>query len=87
MCRHCHWGEFRFVHGPGHHWKWVFSGPPWAWHVGVGMGWTSEMGFIWPFGPTKAQRRRWLEAFKQHLEELLADVNEELSKMQGEASV
>jgi hypothetical protein len=50
------------------------------------MGWTSGVDFIWPFGPTKAQRRKWLEAFKQHLEEVLAEVNEELSKMQSEAS-
>ncbi len=86
MCRYCYWEGPGFAHGPGRRWKWVFGVPPWAWHVGVGVGWAGGVDFIWPFGPTKAQRREWLEAFKKHLEEVLAEVNEELSQMQSEAS-
>lgn len=55
-----------------------FGPPPWA----PRWGWERGQGFGWPFaGPTKAERKEWLKAFKQHLEERLADVNEELEKL------
>jgi len=51
-------------------WGRAFGPPPWAWR------------WSWPFaGPTKAERKEWLEALKKHLEERLAEVNEELSKL------
>jgi ABC-type transporter lipoprotein component MlaA len=54
-------------------------GPPfWA----ARWGWEGGPHFDWPFaGPSKAERKEWLEAFKQHLEERLAEVNEELEKL------
>jgi hypothetical protein len=51
-------------------WMRGYGPPPWARYWG------------WPFaGPTKAERKEWLEAFKKHLEERLAEVNEELSQL------
>jgi len=38
-------------------------------------------GFGWGYGPTKAERKQWLEEFKKHLEERLSDVNEEIAKL------
>lgn len=66
MWHYCCWDEPRFAPGPMR----GYGPPPWAWHWG------------WPFaGPTKTERKEWLEAFKKHLEERLAEVNEELSKL------
>lgn len=70
MWHRCCWGEPEFAPGPMRGWMRGYGPPPWAWRWG------------WPFaGPTKAERKEWLEAFKKHLEERLADVNEELSKL------
>jgi len=70
MWHRCCWDEPKFASGAGHGWGRAYGPPPWAWRWG------------WPFaGPTKAERKEWLEAFKKHLEERLADVNEELSKL------
>lgn len=41
---------------------------------GYGYGWRYDE-------PTKAERKQDLEAFKKHLEERLADVNDELGKL------
>ncbi len=53
-------------------------GHEWAPHFGRahggGMGWSYG-------GPTKAERKEWLEGFKKHLEERLSDVNEELAEL------
>jgi hypothetical protein len=50
-------------------------GPEGAHHFGGG-------GFGWDYGgPTKAERKEWLEAFKKHLEERLSDVNEEIGEL------
>jgi hypothetical protein len=52
--------------------------PPWAGR------WWGQGGprFGWPdAGPTKTERKEWLEALKKHLEERVADINEELSKV------
>jgi len=66
----CYWGEPEFSPGPMRRWGRAFGPPPWAWR------------WSWPFaGPTKAERKEWLEALKKHLEERLAEVNEELSKL------
>lgn len=65
------------VHHERHGWGRGYGPPPWAWR------WAWEGGPYagWPFaGPTRAERKEWLEALKKHLEERLADVNEELSK-------
>ncbi len=77
MCYRCDCGcqgEARFErHGRGR----GYGPPPWA-----GRGWETGPGFGWPFGgPTKAERKESLEAFKKHLEERLADVNDELGKL------
>lgn len=48
-------------------------GPAWGFEEGPGYGW--HLG-----GPTKTERREWLEALKKHLEERLAEVEEELTK-------
>lgn len=70
MCHHCCWDDPRFAPRPMRGWMRGYGPPPWAWHWG------------WPFaGPTKTERKEWLEAFKKHLEERLAEVNEELSKL------
>lgn len=53
--------------GPAH-------GSPWGGQFGGGFGY----GF---WGPTKPERKEWLEAFKKHLEERLAEVNEELGTL------
>lgn len=48
----------------------VYGPPPWA-----GYG-------DWPVvGPTKAERREWLEAHKKRLQERLSDVDDELNKL------
>ena len=57
-------------HGPGHMAGWGDEGMH---HFGGGFGWSYG-------GPTKAERKEWLEGFKKHLEERLSDVNEELGK-------
>ncbi len=44
--------------------------PPWAWAVG------GEY-----YGPTKAEYKASLEAFRQHLEARLAEVSEELKAL------
>jgi hypothetical protein len=47
----------------------VYGPPPWAGY------------WAWPVvGPTKAERREWLQAHKKRLQERLADIDEELSK-------
>ncbi len=51
--------------------------PEMAHHFGGGYG----GGFGWGHGPTKAERKEWLENFKKHLEERLSDVNEEIEKL------
>ncbi len=80
MCSRCCCDEPEFAHGRHREGRRHFGPPPWASRG----GWGSEGGprFGWPFaGPTKAERKGWLETFKQHLEERLADVNEELEKL------
>jgi len=48
----------------------VYGPPPW-----VGYG-------DWPMvGPTKAERREWLEAHEKRLQERLADIEDELNKL------
>ena len=58
--------------GHGRHWRdgRFNAAPPWAWAVG------GEY-----YGPTKAEYKASLEAFKQHLEQRLAEVSEELKAM------
>lgn len=65
MWYHC-WHEPEFAPGPMRGWMRGYGPPPWAW--------------CW-YGPTKAERKEWLEALKKRLEERLADINEELSKL------
>jgi len=73
MCRCYCCDEPAAVHHGRHGWGRGYGPPPWAWEGGPYFG--------WPFaGPTKAERKEWLEALKKHLEERLADVSEELSK-------
>ena len=47
-------------------------------------GWGSEraphLGWLYG-GPTKSERKEWLEGFKKHLEERLSEVNEDLGKL------
>ncbi len=56
----------------GRHWRGsrFNAAPPWAWAVG------GEY-----YGPTKAEYKTSLEAFKQHLEARLAEVGEELKAL------
>lgn len=78
MWHYCCCGEPEFTPGVGRGWGRGYGPPPWAWPR-----W-GESGprWGWPFaGPTKAERKEWLEAFKKHLEGRLADVNEELGKL------
>ncbi len=59
--------EGRGRHGRGGRFS---AAPPWAWAVG------DEY-----YGPTKAEYKASLEAFKQHLEARLAEVGEELKAL------
>jgi len=62
-------------YGPGRMAGWGYEGAP---HLGGGHG----GGFGWAYGgPTKAERKEWLEEFKKHLEERLSDVNEEIAAL------
>ena len=74
--KHC-CGEREFAHAE-RGWGRGYGPPPWAgwedWERGARYGWRYAE-------PTKAERKDALEAFKKHLEERLADVNDELGKL------
>ncbi len=48
----------------------------------AGRGYEDAPHFGWEAygGPTKPERKEWLEALKKHLEERLSEVSEELAK-------
>ena len=52
-----------------------YGPPPWWEEEAPRWGW-------WWGGPTKSERKEWLEALKKHLEERLEEVNEELKKLE-----
>ncbi len=60
------WG-YRKPYGPPPWWEEEAPHPHWGWYWG---------------GPTKSERKRWLEELKKHLEERLEEVNEELKKLE-----
>ncbi len=68
MCGDCSCGGSRgYGHGPGRE---------------AGSGYEPEPHFGRLYGgPTKSERKEWLEGFKKHLEERLSEVNEDLSKL------
>lgn len=67
QCEHGGSREGRGRHGRGGRFA---ATPPWTWAVG------GEY-----YGPTKAEYKASLEAFKQHLEARLAEVSEELKTL------
>ena len=65
------WG-YRKPYGP----------PPWSpWQEVEETPHPPRWGWWWG-GPTKSERKGWLEALKKHLEERLEEVNEELKKLE-----